>query len=327
MREEEHRETPSSDQGAYAESGSAGPGFPGVEGPEGVAAAPANPFEAVRARTLILWMPLVFIGLGLLFWLAGHLLRVDMEGQAFQFIGSYVPLSVAMLTWVLWASRRSGVAIRRLIGRVPAGYSWLPALGILPVAMVFSLGSAIVIEYVVSLFAPEHIEQLMSSRMFPDAESGLLYTTLWCTVVVVVAPIVEETLFRSMLINRWGTKWRPSTAVIVSSLFFGVIHLTFWVGPAMLGLILGVLYIRSRTLIVPIAVHAANNFIAVIPLGFSAEGETGAEEYAFEGILAEPLTGIVLMAVTLPILILFLRRNWPARDAAIPYVGRHPEVP
>ena len=291
------------------------------EGPGGEDHAPgANPFAAVRARTLIPWMLLVYPGLVLVAFLTGHLVRADMEGQAFQFIGDYAALSIAMVTWVLWATRRSGVGIRRLIGRVPVGYNWLPALGILPVAMLFSLGSAVVIEYVVSLFAPGHIEWLMGIKMIPDAESGPLYMAIWCLAIVVIAPTVEETLFRSMLINRWGTKWRLSTAVIASSLFFGVIHLTFWVGPAMLGLVLAVMYIRSRTLIVPIAVHAANNFMAVA-LGLLAESGTETEDQAAEGVLAEPLTGAALMAVTLPILIWYLRRNWPARDAAIPYMG------
>lgn len=293
------------------------------DGGAGGEVAPTNPFAAVRARTLIPWMLLVYVGLVLLVMLFGHLVQADMENQAFQFLGDYVPLSIAMVTWVLWAARRSGVSVRRLIGRVPAGYNWLPALGILPVAMVFSLGSAVVIEYVVSLFAPEHIEWLMNIKT-PDAESGLLYMAIWCLVIVVVAPTVEETVFRSMLINRWGTKWSLSTAVIASSIFFGVIHLTFWVGPAMLGLVLAVMYIRSRTLIVPIAVHAANNFLAVA-LGLLGESET--EDYAFEGVMAEPLTGAALMAVTLPILIWYLRRNWPARDAAVPYMAAGAESP
>lgn len=306
--------------GAF-DDGASGDGASGDGGAEGEAA-PPNPFAAVRTWTLIPWMLLVYIGLVLLVMLFGHLVQADMESQAFQFLGDYVPLSVAMVTWVLWAARRSGVSVRRLIGRLPAGYNWLPALGILPVAMVFSLGSAVVIEYVVSLFAPGHIEWLMNIKMIPDEESGLLYLAIWCLVIVVVAPTVEETLFRSMLINRWGTKWSLSTAVIASSIFFGVIHLTFWVGPAMLGLVLAVMYIRSRTLIVPIAVHAANNFLAVA-LGLLGESE--AEDYAFEGVMAEPLTGVALMAVTLPILIWYLRRNWPARDAAIPYMAEGAE--
>ncbi len=286
----------------------------------GAADAPgANPFAGVRARTLILWVPIAYVGLVLIAYLAGHLAGADMESQTFQFIGGQAALTIAMVTWALWAAARNGVSIRRLIGRVPAGYNWLPALGILPVAMVFSLGSAIVIEYVVSLFAPEHIEWLLGSKMIPDAESGLLYTAIWCLAIVVIAPTVEETLFRSMLVNRWGTRWRLSTALIASSLLFGMVHLTFWVGPAMLGLVLGVMYVQSRTLIVPVVVHAANNLFAVT-LGLSGDGGTETEEYAFEGVLAEPLTGVALMAATLPVLIWYLRRNWPARDAAIPYL-------
>ena len=291
------------------------------QGPGGEDHAPgANPFAKARARTLILWMLLIYPGLVLVAFLTGHLVRADMEGQVFQFLGDYAALSIAMATWALWATRRSGVSIRRLIGSVPAGYNWLPALWILLVAMVFSLGSAIVIEYVVSLFAPGHIEWLMDIKMFPDASSGFLYAAVWGFAIVVIAPTLEETIFRAILINRWGTKWRLSTAIIASSLFFGVIHLTFWVGPAMLGLVLAVMYIQSRTLIVPIVVHAANNAIAV-GLGLLAESGTEAEDQAAEGLLAEPLTGAALMAVTLPVLIWYLRRNWPGRDAEIPYVG------
>lgn len=319
MREEDYRETASGDSG---EADAAGPAPGGVSdggsGP-GELAAPANPFAAVRARTLILWMLLAYPGLLLITILGGHLTGADMESQAFRFLGDYAPLSIAMVTWVLWAARRNSVRISRLVGRVPAGYNWLSALGILLVAMVFSLGSAGVIEYVVSLFAPGHIEWVMGSKMVPDAESGLLYTVMWCLAVVAIAPTVEEALFRSMLINRWGTRWRLSTAVIASSLFFGVIHLTFFVGPAMLGMILAVMYIRSRSLIVPVVVHAANNFIAVA-LGFWVEAGAELEDQAVEGP-AEPLTGAAMMAVTLPILIWYLRRNWPAPDAAIPYMA------
>ena len=289
--------------------------------PGGAADAPgANPFAGVRARTLILWVPLAYLAVTLVTLLGGHLAGADMQSETFQFIGGAAALTIAMVTWALWATARNGISIRRLIGRVPAGYNWLPALAVLPVAMVFSLGSAVVIEYIVSLFAPGHIEWLMGSKMIPDAESGLFYTAIWCLAIVVIAPTVEETLFRSMLINRWGTRWRLSTAVIASSLLFGVVHLTFWVGPAMLGLVLGVMYVQSRTLVVPVVVHAANNLIAVT-LGLWGEGGTETEEYAFEGALSEPLTGVALMAVTLPILIWYLRRNWPARDEAIPYLG------
>ena len=295
-------------------------GAPG--GADNVPGASPNPFATLRARTLIPWMLLVYPGLLLITFLSGHLLGVDMQGQAFEFVGDYAALAIAMITWALWAARRHGVRIRRLIGRVPTGYNWVPALGILPVAMIFSLGSAIVIEYVVSLFAPGHIEWLMNSRMIPDAESGLLYAAIWCMAVVVVAPIVEETVFRSMLINRWATKWRPSTAVVASSLFFGVIHMTFWVGPAMLGMVLAVLYIRSRTLIVPIVVHAANNLLAV---GLGLTADTEAEEYAGEALLGDPLLGVALMAMTLPVLIWYLRRNWPRRDAPPPYMGETEE--
>ena len=62
-----------------------------------------------------------------------------------------------------------------------------------------------------------------------------------------------------------------------------------------------------------------------VSLGLLAESGAETEDQAAEGVLAEPLIGAALMAVTLPVLIWFLRRNWPGPDAAIPYMGDEAE--
>ena len=136
MRGEDYRETDSGDSGEAAAAGPAQAGTSadgGGSAAEGTSAdggasaadrgsegevAASNPFAVVRARTLIPWMLLIYPGLVLVAFLTGHLMRADMEGQAFQFIGDYAALSIAMVTWVLWATRRGGVGIRRLIGSV-----------------------------------------------------------------------------------------------------------------------------------------------------------------------------------------------------------------
>ncbi len=112
------------------------------------------------------------------------------------------------------------------------------------------------------------------------------------------APIIEEILFRGIiqkgLINK-GVK--PQTAIIVSALVFGLVHFNPWqfIGAFLLGLILGVVYFKTKSLLMPILLHFFNNTIAVILLKFY-------DTESFSELLNIPnylilLAGILIFAV------------------------------
>ena len=92
----------------------------------------------------------------------------------------------------------------------------------------------------------------------------LAYQVAVAVGAVVLAPAIEELLFRGVLLNCWAAKWSVGTAVVASSIAFGILHGNP-VGITVAGLVMAVLYLRTGTLLVPIAFHAANNFIATIP--------------------------------------------------------------
>jgi len=81
------------------------------------------------------------------------------------------------------------------------------------------------------------------------------------------------------------------------------------------GLVAAMLYFRTRTLIVPIVFHAANNAIATIGMYVPGGSETAA---ITDG---DGWPGFLPAFVTLPVLIWYLWRYWPARDAVIPSTG------
>lgn len=100
---------------------------------------------------------------------------------------------------------------------------------------------------------------------------------------VVVAPIVEEIVFRGFLFNALRTSFRSDTALrffrhvelgdlaasLTSGLVFGLFHMNFMQFPALnwaalpiytvTGMVLAESYRRSGSLYVPILVHAFNN--------------------------------------------------------------------
>ncbi len=84
--------------------------------------------------------------------------------------------------------------------------------------------------------------------------------------VVVVAPIFEEYICRGMIYGAVRAKWGIVVGLVVSSLFFGLMHLhpAMIVNAFFMGLILGYMYIRSRSLFAPILLHAFNNGLAYI---------------------------------------------------------------
>lgn len=81
-------------------------------------------------------------------------------------------------------------------------------------------------------------------------------------VVVVVGPIAEEILFRGILFRRLLRRWPPLLAALGSSLLFGAAHFDL-VGSTLMGLALVALYVRTRSLWVPVAAHALNNLLAM----------------------------------------------------------------
>ncbi len=78
---------------------------------------------------------------------------------------------------------------------------------------------------------------------------------------VVVAPITEELVFRGLILRGFLGRWRPALAITVSAFLFGVMHMNFAQFPVafLLGLVLGWVYVRTRSLGLCMAGHALNN--------------------------------------------------------------------
>ena len=87
--------------------------------------------------------------------------------------------------------------------------------------------------------------------------------------VVVVAPIIEEFLFRGFLYSQLRRSFlKDWGSVAVSSLVWTAIHFQYEVGILfflfLFGLFLGYFRIKYNSLLIPVALHAINNLIAFI---------------------------------------------------------------
>lgn len=115
---------------------------------------------------------------------------------------------------------------------------------------------------------------------------------------VVMAPIFEEIVFRGIiqkgLINKG---WEPIKAIWVSAIVFGVVHGNPWqfVGAVLLGYVLGLVYHRTKSLLMPILLHAFNNGVSTILL-FCGNTESFSDFFGISEYLILAI-GIVIFAV------------------------------
>lgn len=100
---------------------------------------------------------------------------------------------------------------------------------------------------------------------------------------VVIAPVLEEMLFRGLILRGLLMRYPPSTAIVHSAALFGLAHFNiyqFFVGFST-GLLLGLAYQRTRSLWPCVLLHAAFNAGV---LWMSSPGGAG-----FSDLLWQPL--------------------------------------
>ena len=130
-----------------------------------------------------------------------------------------------------------------------------------------------------------------------EAFEMIMRNPLGIIAVVIMAPIVEELLFRGAIQGHLLRKWKhPAGAIVLSSLIFGVVHGNWVQAPFafVTGLALGWMYYRTGSLLPGILMHFVNNSAAVASFLLaddpnatmvSTYGQTGAALMAAGGMV------------------------------------------
>ncbi|MED6180258.1 hypothetical protein PIB30_008758 [Stylosanthes scabra] len=107
-------------------------------------------------------------------------------------------------------------------------------------------------------------------KLLPLIGSSNVSTACLVGITGVLAPLLEETLFRGLLMASM-TKWVPTpVAIIISAAVFSLAHLTPGEFPQLfvLGAALGISYAQTRNLLTPITIHAFWNSGVILLLTF-----------------------------------------------------------
>ncbi|UKB85342.1 CPBP family intramembrane metalloprotease [Chryseobacterium sp. MEBOG06] len=115
---------------------------------------------------------------------------------------------------------------------------------------------------------------------------------------VIMAPIFEEIIFRGIiqkgLINKGTEPWK---AILYASIIFGVVHGNPWqfISAVMLGCVLGLVYYKTKSLLMPMLLHGFNNLTLSLLVLYS-KNESFAEAFKVSEWLILAV-GLVLFSV------------------------------
>jgi uncharacterized protein len=172
---------------------------------------------------------------------------------------------IAMLSFaavIAWLVSYKGLAYRRLLHDAGASVQATVAVLALPIFL-FAAGATILLidldAFVMGMVPPSKQEAELFKRLMQVTIARFL---LFCT----LAPLLEEMLFRGIFLRSFLPQYGERRAILLSSLLFALLHLNLYQGITafLVGLFLGWLYARTRSLWPCVMGHAFYNMNAFI---------------------------------------------------------------
>lgn len=135
------------------------------------------------------------------------------------------------------------------------------------------------------------------------------YATMFfaATSAGVMTPVVEELVFRGFLQNLWIARHGTWRGLLLASLAFGILHRTTAPFAFVAGIVLGLVYIKYRSLVLCMLLHGVYNLTKFTPLQLPFVDKPASDIGSFAGWVPEIAVTIALI----PVAVLFWRRFKP----------------
>ena len=231
---------------------------------------------------------------------------------------------LGILGWFGACAWRAGLPLGRLLGRAPDAVAVFEGVGSAWLHLLSNGAVLLVLFGVLARFHEPMLQQFLarSEESFQFGESPVWFQAL---IVVVLAPLTEELVFRGVLLHRFARRFGMTRGIVLSSAIFGVMHMNP-VAITVFGVLLCVLHLRSRSLWATTLAHAINNAVPLVMLSLSGGSpKPSAPGTAELATMANGLwMGLALSVVTIVLLVSWLRPRWPANDARGPWSDFNP---
>ena len=162
------------------------------------------------------------------------------------------------------------------------------------------------------------VQWLPLENVLENQFEGLTHTFLGALTISLLAPVLEEVMFRGAiqgyLTRKLGNPW---LAMAIAALVFGVYHMNpvQVVYASMFGFILGWMYYRTGSLMSVIVGHVLNNSIATLTMlmfGTATESEMMEEILPQEAVIASQVMMFIVFTAASVLLVIKLHHSMPA---------------
>ena len=183
------------------------------------------------------------------------------------------------LAWLLWLAPVSAALVAGVYVLAVQRIEKRPATELAPGPAVRELGLGVAVG---ALAFSAAVGLLVAAGLYDVRAGAAITATGGALALAVVSGVGEEVLFRGILMRRLVEPLGTYGALAVSSLFFGAAHLlnedaTLWSALAIAveaGLMLGLAFVATGRLWLPIGLHLAWNYVQSGIFGIAVSGNT-----------------------------------------------------
>ena len=280
-----------------------------------------NPFERIHARALVGYAVLTFI--------ANLIITSIFFGDRH---APYPAAAQGLLVYLFFSLftlgmlSRADLSYSRLFGIFP---TWRTlgrySLWVIPL-VIMSIASTYLLFFPLSFLFPEFVKawflEFSPTMIWTSGDNYVLANLLNFLAIVIVAPVFEEFFFRGILLTRWTVKWRVIPGVIVSSGVFALLH-TNLIGTFCFGCVMAILYIRTKSLFIPMSLHVINNLTAWIMELYSTHFDDPAP-WTVTTFQESWWIGLLTLVISIPCVFKFWRSYISNIEWRIPYLTESP---
>ncbi|SHK45752.1 CAAX protease self-immunity [Clostridium cavendishii DSM 21758] len=178
--------------------------------------------------------------------------------------------------------------------------------------LIFAFASVFLLQGIIHYVKPEMLKELLQES--PIKSDSIIMAIL---VACIMAPVVEELVFRGIIFTRLRFRFNTTAAILISSLIFGLLHISLSIVHAfILGVTFCVIFKKYNNIFLNMILHSVYNFLATV-----VGGVLGLSFLNFDILTASDTSINICIAISLVLVILsgiylfkFCKENWRARD-------------
>ena len=302
--------------------------------------APDNPFLDIRQLLWGFFGAIVLGGLGTSMLWDGIRLTVGISDvpPGFSSLVMLLGIQGGMAVFAWSTLQQARVNISQMVGTFPWRYNWVGGVSWAIALMVFTFSFMATLVYGVVTLFPDTMSEMMIHIFTALAQEQDPFWVSVCMAVMgtIIAPLVEEFTFRGLFLHCWSARRSIQTGLLLTATLFASLHPQNFVGMFVFSLVLSLLYLRTRSLWVPIGIHAIYNGIIFGGnlLSVAAENATGTAGIESPEALAEAtvneaiasisearfgLSAVIFLGIAGFFVFRFMYQNWPQQSTPLPY--------